>query len=120
MTAEIDIWLSALQRTLADPSLYIFSACVVVAFTALVTIGLRRPLSKRDLEVRQCYEETRHRPDRRPKHALHRNVFQRIPGLWSEQECRCGEKTRLQYLGGPESRRAVAFKNSGGQLYPRS
>ena len=108
--------ISAVVEAITDPGFLLAMAILALVIAALVIYERHREPTKRDIEIRRCRETTSHRIDKKPLRPLSVNYFQRIPGhLYSQQTCLCGYRTRVRWLGGPNSKRAIAYRNDGGQ-----
>ena len=108
--------IGAVVDAITDPGFLLTMAALALVITALVVYERNREPSKRDIEIRRCRETTSHRVDKKPLRPLSVNYFQRIPGhLYAHQTCICGYRTRVRHLGGPNSKRAIAYRNDGGQ-----
>ena len=105
--------IGAVLAPAADPLFWLSLAGLAVAVALLVLLTPKLKVDEKHLAaVEACRRETGHRCNRKPNAPLRRNIFQRFPGVWSEQVCRCRDRQRIRWLGGPNSARAVAFKNS--------
>ena len=105
--------LAAILAPGSDPVFWFSLVGFALVMTLLVLVTPRLKVDEKHLAVVEaCRRETRHRCDRKPNAPLRRSWYQRFPGLWSEQVCRCRDRQRIRYLGGPNSARAIAFKNS--------
>ena len=110
---NLDDAFAAIARQVSEPGLWISLAALVVAFTLLAITTPKRAETGRDRVVELCRVETNHNLDRAPRSPLPRGFWQRLPGLYSQQTCRCADRSRQRWIGTNDSARAQRLRNAG-------
>ena len=107
-------WAESAERVFTDPGTWFAIAAILVPLAALVVYGYLRPLTDRDREIQRCRKLTGHRTNRKPVRPFYRGlIFERLPGLYAQQECACRYKRRTIWLSGPNSTKARAMTARG-------
>ena len=113
MHATTSWLLPAILSTLVSRD-FLIAVAVMVALGLLLILAVRiapRPEPTwHSILVDKCRAETKHRIDRKPVGPLAwTELLPRLRGVYSEQACRCGLKTRVRWIGSEHSKAGRDF-----------